>query len=74
MDISYVLQSRCYGHCYVKVADRHDTEILVNNRAVRLYCTGYDRSLVSGGHKYTAYADYVDTGKPVSIKDLKGID
>ena len=70
MKTSYVARSRQYGYVYVRVANRQDTTGTVKGRDVVLSCSGFGRSLQAGGHKYKAYANYRDNGKPVASKDL----
>jgi hypothetical protein len=70
MKIYYVEQNRMYGNVYVKVADRDDTYGTIAGRDVVLSCRGYGRSLQGGGHQYKAYANFMDTGKPVPSKIL----
>ena len=64
---SYVLQTRRYGSCYVKVSDRANFGTI---DGVTYSFRSYGRSLQNGGHKYKAYANYADTGKPVPTKLL----
>ena len=64
---SYVLQTRRYGSCYVKVGDRPNFGTVAG---ITYSYTSYGRSLQSGGHKYKAHANYADTGKPVPTKLL----
>ena len=64
---SYVRQTRRYGSCYVKVGDRPDFGTI---DGITYSYTSWGRSLQNGGHKYKAYANYADTGKPVPTKLL----
>ena len=64
---SYVLQTRRYGSCYVKVGDRPNFGTV---DGIAYSFRSYGRSLQNGGHKYKAYANYADTGKPVPTKLL----
>lgn len=64
---SYVLQTRRYGSCYVKVGDRPNFGTV---EGITYSYASWGRSLQSGGHKYKAYAHYADTGKPVPTKLL----
>ena len=64
---SYVRQTRLYGSCYVKVSDRANFGTV---DGIAYSFRSYGRSLQNGGHKYKAYANYADTGKPVPTKLL----
>ena len=64
---SYVLQTRRYGSCYVKVGDRPNFGTV---DGITYSYTSWGRSLQSGGHKYKAHANYADTGTPVPTKLL----
>ena len=64
---SYVLQTRRYGSCYVKVGDRPHFGTV---DGITYSFTSWGRSLQSGGHKYKAHANYADTGKPVPSAKL----
>ena len=64
---SYVKQTRRFGSCYVRVGDRPNFGTL---DGITYSYRSYGRSLQNGGHKYKAYANYSDTGKPVPTKLL----
>lgn len=64
---SYVLQTRRYGSCYVKVGDRPNFGTI---DGITYSYASWGRSLQIGGHKYKVHAKYADTGKPVPTKLL----
>lgn len=80
--IGCIDRNRKFGQCYVAkpvrdaVKERWDAipTAHIGERGVRLYWTGWGRSLESGGHKYKSYAVFRDTGKPVASKDLGKIE
>jgi hypothetical protein len=65
-----VLKTRTFGHCYVKVGDRHKFGTV---DGITYSFTSYGRSLQGGGHKYKVHANYSETGKPVPTKALKAL-
>ena len=73
MDIKYVKQSRHFGSTYVHVRNRDSTYGIQDGREVIIFATSYGRSLAFGGHKYKAYANYLDTGKSVPSPRLDEI-
>jgi hypothetical protein len=79
MLVSNVAQTRRYGSTYVKAAVRADVmgwkgaSGHVNGREVKITFSGYGRSLQVGGHRYKAYANFADTGKPVPTTQLHTI-
>ena len=64
---SYVRQTRRYGSCYVRVADRPNFGTV---DGITYSFRSWGKSLAYGGHKYKAHANYADTGKPVPTKLL----
>ena len=73
--ISYVLQTRRFGSCYVHAAVRQAVDNTWSHKVkdMAFSINGYGRSLQSGGHKYKVAVKYWDTGKPVPSKVLKSI-
>jgi len=76
MLVGNVADTRNYGSTYVKAAVRNNVMGWkgvyghVNGREVKMTFSGYGRSLQVGGHKYKAYANFADTGKPVPTVQL----
>jgi len=70
--ISYVLQTRTYGHTYVHAAVRANVQFHYKHEinGVIFRISGYGRSLQAGGHKYKVHAVNSVTGKPVRTKEL----
>ena len=64
-----VLNSRLYKSVYIHAACRGG--LTVGN--IRYSWRSYGRSVSVGGHQHKAYANYVDTGKPVSKYELGAI-
>lgn len=71
--LSYVIQTRRYGHVYVHAGVRRAVAGWqgVTVQGVKFTFRGFGRSLQKGGHKYKAHANYEDTGKPVPTKALR---
>lgn len=70
--IACALQTRKYGHCYVRSAMRPDWSG-VTDGDLRLTMSPYGRSLQSGGHKYKVHATNAETGKPYPSTFLRSL-
>jgi hypothetical protein len=76
--IHYVSDTRRFGHTYIHASIRRDyaagIPCTLDGVPCLLTWAGYGRSLLSKrGHKYKAYLNYSDSGKPVPTKQLSRV-
>ena len=62
------LETRRYGSTYIHVGKRIGG---FNYKNLRIFYTSFGKSLQNGGHKFKAYAWYVEDNKPVPSKEIK---
>ena len=72
----YVLDTRRFGVTYIHADLRNahfgwkGIEVVIDGKTAVIKWSGYGRSLNAGGHKYKAYCNWAEDGRPVPTKRL----